>query len=339
MNTENYNYDLPEDLIAQTPLKNRSESKMIIMDKKTGEITHSFFKNIINYLEEGDTIVLNDSKVLPGRLIGVKEETNAKIEILLLKDLNDNIWECLVKPVKRIKVGTIIRFSNKLSCECINILNDGIINIKFIYTGILLEIFDELGEMPLPPYIHKKLKNKDRYQTVYAKTLGSAAAPTAGLHFTNEILNSIKDKKINIVYITLHVGLGTFRPVVVDNIKNHVMHSEYYEISEEAAKVLNNTKRNNKKILAIGTTTVRVLETNIKNNVFSEQKGYTNIFIYPGYKFSSINMLLTNFHLPKSTLIMLVSAFSKKEYILNAYKEAIEKEYRFFSFGDCMLIK
>lgn len=339
MNTEDYNYDLPENLIAQTPLKNRSESKMMIMNKKTGEITHSFFKNIINYLDEGDTIVLNDSKVLPGRLIGVKEETNAKIEILLLKDLNNNIWECLVKPVKRIKVGTIIKFSNKLSCECINILNDGIINIKFIYKGILLEIFDELGEMPLPPYIHKKLKDKNRYQTVYAKNLGSAAAPTAGLHFTNEILKSIKDKKINIVYITLHVGLGTFKPVVVDNIENHIMHSEYYEISKETAKVLNNTKINNKKILAIGTTTVRVLETNIKNNVFTEQKGYTNIFIYPGYKFSSIDMLLTNFHLPKSTLIMLVSAFSKKEYILNAYKEAIKKEYRFFSFGDCMLIK
>ena len=339
MNTEDFNYNLPEDLIAQTPLENRSESKMMILDKKTGDITHSFFKNIINYLEEGDTIVLNDSKVLPGRLIGVKEETNAKIEILLLKDLSNNIWECLVKPVKRIKEGTIIKFSDKLSCECIKIYDEGVINIRFIYSGILLEIFNELGEMPLPPYIHKKLKDKDRYQTVYAKNLGSAAAPTAGLHFTKEILNDIKNKNINIVYITLHVGLGTFRPVVVDSIKNHVMHSEYYEISKEAADILNNTKKNNKKILAIGTTTVRVLETNIKNNIFSEQKGYTNIFIYPGYKFTSIDMLLTNFHLPKSTLIMLVSAFASKEYILNAYKKAIDNNYRFFSFGDCMLIK
>ncbi|HOZ54227.1 MAG TPA: tRNA preQ1(34) S-adenosylmethionine ribosyltransferase-isomerase QueA, partial [Bacilli bacterium] len=307
--------------------------------KKTGYISHIFFKDIANYIEKGDTIVLNDSKVLPGRLLGIKEGTNAKIEILLLKDLGDNVWECLSKPVKRLKVGTIVNFSDKLSCKCINIFSEGIVHIKFIYSGIFMEILDELGEMPLPPYIHKKLKEKDRYQTVYAKNLGSAAAPTAGLHFTTEILNILKEKGINIIYITLHVGLGTFRPVTVDNIKNHVMHSEYYEISSEAAEVLNSTKSSNKKILAIGTTTVRVLETNISNNVFSKQTGFTDIFIYPGYKFKAIDMLLTNFHLPKSTLLMLVSAFASKENILNAYKEAIDNEYRFFSFGDCMLIK
>ncbi len=339
MNTDEFNYALPEHLIAQTPLKNRSSSRMLILDKETGEIAHGFFKNIIDYLEEDDTIVLNDSKVLPGRLLGIKAETNASIEILLLKDLGSNIWECLAKPVKRLKIGTIVKFSDKLSCECINIYDEGIVQVRFIYNGILMEIFDELGEMPLPPYIHEKLNEKDRYQTIYAKNIGSAAAPTAGLHFTDEILNMIKAKNINIVYVTLHVGLGTFRPVTVSNIKNHVMHSEYYEISEETAKVLNITKQNNKKILAIGTTTVRVLETNIKNNIFSKQTGFTDIFIYPGYKFKGIDMLLTNFHLPKSTLLMLVSAFANKNYILRSYKEAIDNEYRFFSFGDCMLIK
>ncbi len=339
MKTADFDYNLPENLIAQSPLKERSNSKMMILNKETGEVTHSFFKNMINYLEKGDTIVLNDSKVLPGRLLGRKKDTNANIEILLLKDLGNNIWEALAKPVKRLKIGTIVEFSKELSCKCINIFDEGIVQVEFIYEGILLEIFDRLGEMPLPPYIHKKLKDKERYQTVYAKNIGSAAAPTAGFHFTKEVLNSIREKGVNIEYITLHVGLGTFRPVNAIDIKDHKMHSEYYEITKEVAHILNNTKKNNKKILAVGTTTVRVLETNISNGVFKAQKGFTNIFIYPGYKFTSIDMLLTNFHLPKSTLIMLVSAFANKNSVLNAYKLAVENKYRFFSFGDCMLIK
>ena len=341
MLVEDFDYELDESLIAQTPLKNRSSSKLLVLDKKTGEIEHKKFTDIINYLNIGDTLVLNNTKVIPARLIGEKESTKATIELLLLKDLGENIWECLTKPARRIKIGDIISFGNGLlKAECIDTFDEGIKRFKLIYNGILIEILDELGTMPLPPYIHEKLKDKDRYQTVYAKELGSAAAPTAGLHFTNELLDKIKDKGINICYVTLHVGLGTFRPVKVDKIEDHKMHSEYYEMSKETADILNETRKNNKKIIAVGTTSVRTLETIMtKNNKFVESFGETDIFIYPGYKFKGVDEIITNFHLPKSTLIMLVSAFAGKEYIMNAYKEATNLKYRFFSFGDAMFIK
>ena len=341
MLVEDFDYELDESLIAQTPLKNRSSSKLLVLDKKTGEIEHKKFTDIINYLNIGDTLVLNNTKVIPARLIGEKESTKATIELLLLKDLGENTWECLTKPARRIKIGDIISFGNGLlKAECIDTFDEGIKRFKLIYNGILNEILDELGTMPLPPYIHEKLKDKDRYQTVYAKELGSAAAPTAGLHFTNELLDKIKDKGINICYVTLHVGLGTFRPVKVDKIEDHKMHSEYYEMSKETADILNETRKNNKKIIAVGTTSVRTLETIMtKHNKFVEAFGETDIFIYPGYKFKGVDEIITNFHLPKSTLIMLVSAFAGKEYIMNAYKEATKLKYRFFSFGDAMFIK
>ena len=340
MKTEDFDYDLPEELIAQTPLKNRDESKLLILDKNTGEITHSHFKNIIDVLEPGDVLVLNDTKVMPARLYGVKTDTNAVIEVLMLKEQGENIWTCLTRPAKRVKVGTIIKFSDKLSAECLSIGEEGIRELKFIYHGVFYEILDELGEMPLPPYIHEKLEDKDRYQTVYAKNIGSAAAPTAGLHFTKELLNKIKDKGINIAYITLHVGLGTFRPVNVEDVTKHKMHSEYYMMSKETAELLKNTKKNNKRIISVGTTSTRTLET-IMNlyGEFKECSGWTDIFIYPGYKFKAIDALITNFHLPKSTLVMLVSALAGKENIMKAYHSAIENEYRFFSFGDSMFIK
>lgn len=337
MKTKDFNYDLPENLVAQTPLLNREDSKMMIINKKSDIIKDDFFKSFIEYIETGDTVVFNDTKVLYARLIGIKEQTKATIELLLLKQLHSDNWECLVKPLKRIKIGTIIKFSNDLSCICTNILQDGIINVEFLYKGILLEIFEKLGKVPLPPYIHKELKEKSRYQTIYAKNIGSSAAPTAGLHFTNDIIKKLKDKKVNVVFVTLHVGLGTFRPVVVDDVSQHKMHSEYFEISSKTAQVLNETKANNKKIIAIGTTTLRVLETNY-NNGFIKDSGFTSIFIYPGYKFKAIDGLLTNFHLPKSTLLMLVSALAGKDIIFKAYKRAVMLEYRFFSFGDCMLI-
>ena len=340
MKTEDFNFELPEHLIAQTPLKNRDESKLLILDKKTGNIEHKHFSNIIEYLEEGDALVLNDTKVIPARLYGVKEQTNAVIEILMLKEKEENTWECLVKPAKRVKIGTIVNFSDKLKAECISIGEEGIRTFKLIYEGILYEILDELGEMPLPPYIHEKLEDKGRYQTVYAKNIGSAAAPTAGLHFTEELLNKIKEKNIKIVYVTLHVGLGTFRPVNVDDINNHKMHSEFYIMTKESADILNEVKKNNHKIISVGTTSTRTLET-IMNlyGTFKECSGWTDIFIYPGYKFKAIDNLITNFHLPKSTLVMLVSALAGRENILNAYNEAIKNEYRFFSFGDSMFIK
>ena len=341
MLVEDFDYELDESLIAQTPLKNRSSSKLLVLDKKTGEIEHKKFTDIINYLNIGDTLVLNNTKVIPARLIGEKESTKATIELLLLKDLGENIWECLTKPARRIKIGDIISFGNGLlKAECIDTFDEGIKRFKLIYNGILNEILDELGTMPLPPYIHEKLKDKDRYQTVYAKELGSAAAPTAGLHFTNELLEKIREKGINICYVTLHVGLGTFRPVSVEDVKNHKMHSEFYSMSKEVADTLNEAKRNNKRIISVGTTTTRTLET-IMNlyGEFKECSGWTDIFIYPGYEFKAINALITNFHLPKSTLVMLVSALAGKDNILNAYKEAVKKEYRFFSFGDSMFIK
>lgn len=340
MKTEDFNFELPEHLIAQTPLKKRDESKLLVLDKETGNIEHKHFSDIIDYLEEGDALVLNDTKVIPARLYGIKEETDAVIEILMLKETSNNTWECLVKPAKRVKLGTIVNFSDKLKAECIGIGDEGIRTFKLIYEGILYEILDELGEMPLPPYIHEKLADKDRYQTVYAKNIGSAAAPTAGLHFTEELLKKIKEKNIKIVYVTLHVGLGTFRPVNVEDINNHKMHSEFYIMSKESADVLNEVKISNHKIISVGTTSTRTLET-IMNlyGEFKECSGWTDIFIYPGYKFKAIDNLITNFHLPKSTLVMLVSALAGRENILNAYNEAIKEEYRFFSFGDSMFIK
>ena len=341
MKTDDFDFYLPEELIAQTPLEKRDSSRLLVLDKKTGEINHRHFTDIIDYMEEGDTLVLNDTKVMPARLYGVKEETLAVVEVLLLKDEGDNVWECLTKPAKRIKEGTIVSFGDgKLKAECIEVLDEGIRRFKLDYKGILYEILDELGEMPLPPYIHEKLKDKDRYQTVYAKNIGSAAAPTAGLHFTNDLLEKVKSKGVNIAYITLHVGLGTFRPVNVEDVTKHKMHSEYYVMSEEVASLLNKTRKEGHKIIAVGTTSTRTLETIASlYGEFKACSGWTDIFIYPGYKFKGIDYLITNFHLPKSTLVMLVSALAGKENIMKAYAEAVKERYRFFSFGDSMLIK
>ncbi len=340
MNINDYDYELDEHFIAQKPIENRCESKLMIMNKNTGEIEHTRFYNIKNYLNKGDVLVLNNTKVLPARIMGKKKDTGANIEILLLKNINDDIWECLARPGKRLHVGTEIVFNEKLMCTIINKLEDGIVRVEFKYQGIFLELIEEIGLMPLPPYIHESLKDKDRYQTVYAKYLGSAAAPTAGLHFTKELLKEIEDMGVTICYVTLHVGLGTFRPVEVTNIKEHHMHSEYYEMTSDVADTLNKAKKEGRKIYAVGTTSTRVLETVMtKYNVFKECSGNTDIFIYPGYEFKAIDGLITNFHLPKSTLLMLVSALSKREYILNAYEIAKENNYRFFSFGDAMFIK
>ena len=341
MNIEEYNYDLPEKFIAQTPLSNRSDSKLLLLNKDNGNIKEEVFKNIINYLNKGDVLVLNDTKVIPARLIGEKEDTKAVIELLLLKDIEGNTWECLARPGKRLHVGTIITFGNGLlKAEVIEKLDEGIVHVKLIYEGILMEILEKLGTMPLPPYIHEKLSDQSRYQTVYAKNLGSAAAPTAGLHFTKELLEEIKNKGIEILYVTLHVGLGTFRPVEVTDITKHNMHSEYYIMTKDVADALNKAKSEERNIYAVGTTSTRVLETVAsKYNEFRECSGDTNIFIYPGYTFKAIDGLITNFHLPKSTLLVLVSALSKKEYILNAYEYAKKNNFRFFSFGDAMFIK
>ncbi len=341
MNIEEYNYDLPEKFIAQVPLKNRSDSKLLLLDKENGNIKEEIFKNIVNYLEKGDVLVLNDTKVIPARIIGEKIDTKAVIELLLLKDVEGDIWECLARPGKRLHIGTIITFGNDLlKAEVIEKLDEGIVHVKLIYDGILMEILDKLGTMPLPPYIHEKLSDQSRYQTVYAKNLGSAAAPTAGLHFTKELLEEIKNKGIEILYVTLHVGLGTFRPVEVTDITKHNMHSEYYIMTKDVANKLNKAKSEGRNIYAVGTTSTRVLETVAsKYGEFKECSGDTNIFIYPGYTFKAIDGLITNFHLPKSTLLMLVSALSKKEYILNAYEYAKMNNFRFFSFGDAMFIK
>lgn len=341
MNIEEYNYDLPEKFIAQVPLKNRSDSKLLLLDKENGNIKEEIFKNIVNYLKKGDVLVLNDTKVIPARIIGEKIDTKAVIELLLLKDVEEDIWECLARPGKRLHVGTIITFGNDLlKAEVIEKLDEGIVHVKLIYDGILMEILDKLGTMPLPPYIHEKLSDQSRYQTVYAKNLGSAAAPTAGLHFTKELLEEIKNKGIEILYVTLHVGLGTFRPVEVTDITKHNMHSEYYIMTKDVANKLNKAKSEGRNIYAVGTTSTRVLETVAsKYGEFKECSGDTNIFIYPGYTFKAIDGLITNFHLPKSTLLMLVSALSKKEYILNAYEYAKMNNFRFFSFGDAMFIK
>ena len=341
MKVEDFNFDLPEELIAQTPLDKRDESRMLVLDKKTGNIEHKKFLNLIDYLDNNDVLVLNDTKVMPARLYGTKEETNALIEVLMLKDHGNNTWECLTKPAKRVKIGTTISFGEGLlKAKCIEIKDEGIRIFKLEYEGILYEILDKLGEMPLPPYIHEKLNDKDRYQTVYAKNIGSAAAPTAGLHFTNELLEKLKNKGVTILYVTLHVGLGTFRPVSVEDVDKHVMHSEFYQMSKEVADTLNKAKKDGKRIISVGTTSTRTLETIMAlYGEFKECSGWTNIFIYPGYEFKAIDSLITNFHLPKSTLVMLVSALAGRENIMNAYNEAIKEKYRFFSFGDSMFIK
>lgn len=341
MKLDEFDFELPKELIAQTPLSERDHSRLLVLNKANGDISHRHFQDIIDYLNPGDTLVLNDTKVLPARLIGVKEETNAVIEILLLKETGENTWEALTKPAKRVKVGTILSFGEgKLKAKCVAEKEEGIRLFQFLYEGIFLEILEELGTMPLPPYIHEQLKDQDRYQTVYAKNLGSAAAPTAGLHFTKELLAKIAAKKVNIAYITLHVGLGTFRPVNVEKIEEHHMHSEFYRMTGEVAQLLTDTRASGHRIIAVGTTSVRTLETIMnKYGEFQECSGWTDIFIYPGYQFHGVDALITNFHLPKSTLIMLVSAFAGKEKIMTAYKEAVTQKYRFFSFGDSMFIQ
>ncbi len=341
MKTDDFDYELPESLIAQIPLKQRDYSKMMVLDKKSGEILHKYFYNILDELKSGDVLVLNNTQVIPARLYGVKEETKAMVELLLLKEKENDTWECLAKPAKRIKVGTELSFGNGiLKAVCTKIGEEGIRIFKLQYEGILYELLDSLGEMPLPPYIHEKLENKDRYQTVYAKNAGSAAAPTAGLHFTKELLDKLYEKGVQIQYVTLHVGLGTFRPVTVEDVTTHKMHSEFYQMDADVAKVLNQAKQEGRRIIAVGTTTTRVLETIIKSyHTFQACSGWTDIFIYPGYSFEAIDALITNFHLPKSTLLMLVSAFAGKEHIMHAYHEAVAQKYRFFSFGDSMFIK
>lgn len=340
MRTDDFDFDLPEELIAQHPIVKRDQSKMMVVDRENGDICHRRFCDIIDYLNKGDVLVLNDTKVIPARLIGEKIDTGAHIELLLLKNIKKDIWECLVKPAKRVKVGTIISFGNDLlKAKCVEIGDEGIRILEFIYEGLFYEILDKLGTMPLPPYIREKLNDKNRYQTVYAKNIGSAAAPTAGLHFTEELLKSIKNKGVEICYVTLHVGLGTFRPVNVTDVTKHKMHSEYYTMSSKTADTLNKAKLENRKIIAVGTTSTRTLETIVtKYKKFKECSGWTDIFIYPGYDFKAIDSLITNFHLPKSTLIMLVSAFCSKDIIMKAYNEGIKNKYRFFSFGDSMFI-
>ncbi len=338
-NIETYDYDLDESLIAQTPLKMRDHSKLLVVNKKDGSFKDDVFYNIIDYLESGDILVLNNTKVLPSRIYGIKKETNAKIEVLLLKEIESDEWETLVRPQKRVKKGTVISFDTDFECIVTDVLNDGITHVKFNYKGIFLEHLNKVGAMPLPPYIHEKLKDNDSYQTVYAKNLGSAAAPTAGLHFTKELLKKIREKNVDILYVTLNVGLGTFRPVTEDDITHHDMHSEKYEITEEVANKLNKAKKEKRRIICVGTTSLRTLEANYqKYNSFKSTCEETDIFIYPPHEFKSCDALITNFHLPKSTLVMLVSAFSSVDIIMNAYKHAIENKYRFFSFGDAMFL-
>ena len=341
MKVSDFYFELPEELIAQYPLEKRDSSRLMVLDKKTGEIEHRKFHDILEYLNEGDTLVLNNTRVLPARLIGEKEETGGKIEFLLLKRIEGDKWECLAKPGRKAKVGTVFTFGEgKLKAIVREIGEEGNRIIEFKYDGIFEQVLDQLGQMPLPPYIHEKLEDKERYQTVYSKEKGSAAAPTAGLHFTEELLKEIKDKGVNIAYLTLHVGLGTFRPVKVDDVNNHVMHSEYYHLDKENAELINKTKEAGKRVIAVGTTSSRTLETiGDENGRVREQSGWTDIFIYPGYKFKIVDNLITNFHLPESTLIMLVSALAGQDNIMNAYNTAVKEKYRFFSFGDSMFIK
>jgi S-adenosylmethionine:tRNA ribosyltransferase-isomerase len=341
MNIEDFDYHLPEELIAQTPLKDRTASRLMVIDKEKKEFAHKHFSDVKQYLQPGDTLVLNDTRVLPARLYGIKKDTGAKIEVLLLRQEENDTWEVLTKPAKKVKVGTELVFGDgKLTAVCKGFKDHGGRILEFSYEGIFYEVLDQLGEMPLPPYIKEQLSEKERYQTVYAKEEGSAAAPTAGLHFTNDLLAEIKSMGVNIAFITLHVGLGTFRPVSVDTIEDHEMHSEFYQMTKETAELLNQTKASGGRIISVGTTSTRTLETIARDNqgAFNESSGWTNIFIYPPYEFKAIDGLITNFHLPKSTLIMLVSALVDRETILEAYKEAVNKKYRFFSFGDAMLI-
>ena len=341
MKTSDFYYDLPEELIAQDPLTDRSSSRLMVLDKETGEVSHHVFTDIIDYLNPGDCLVINNTKVIPARLIGEREGTGARIELLLLKRTGTDTWETLVKPGKKAKPGTRIIFGGGLlTAEIIEVIEEGNRIVKFYFDGIFEEILDKLGEMPLPPYITHKLEDKDRYQTVYAKFEGSAAAPTAGLHFTKELLKKIEDKGINIASVTLHVGLGTFRPVKVDDVTNHHMHVEEYQVTEEAAKLINDTKKNGGRVICVGTTSCRTIESAAdENGIVHAGHDNTGIFIYPGYKFKVLDNLITNFHLPESTLVMLVSALAGKDNVLNAYKIAVEERYRFFSFGDAMFIK
>ena len=340
MQLKDFYYDLPQELIAQDPLLDRSSSRLMHVDRNTGEVSHGIFKDIREFLKPGDCLVINDTKVLPARLYGSREETNAKIEVLLLKRHEENLWETLVKPGKKCKIGTKIVFGEGILTGTVEgIVEEGNRLIRFEYDGIWEEILDQLGEMPLPPYITHQLKDKNRYQTVYAKNEGSAAAPTAGLHFTTDLLKEIEDMGVKIAYVTLHVGLGTFRPVKVDNILEHHMHSEFYMIDEENANKINNTKSQGGRVISVGTTSCRTLESATdENGVIAASSGWTDIFIYPGYKFKMIDGLVTNFHLPESTLLMLVSAFAGKDNVMAAYEEAVKEKYRFFSFGDAMIL-
>ena len=340
MKTSDFYYDLPQELIAQDPLEDRSSSRLMHLSLKDGSIEHRHFTDVLDYMEEGDCLVINDTKVIPARLYGHKEETGALIEILLLKRRENDIWECLVKPGKKARPGAKITFGNGiLKGKIIDVVDEGNRLIQFHYEGIFEEILDQLGEMPLPPYITHKLKDKNRYQTVYAKNEGSAAAPTAGLHFTKELLEKVKEKGVNIAHVTLHVGLGTFRPVKVDDVESHHMHSEFYIVEEDQAKLINDTKKAGKRVIAVGTTSCRTLESATgEDGILKAGSGWTEIFIYPGYHFKMIDALITNFHLPESTLVMLVSALVGKENIMHAYEVAVQEKYRFFSFGDAMII-
>ena len=341
MDVKDFYYDLPQELIAQDPLEDRSSSRLLVLDKKTGEMQHKVFKDIVNYLHPGDCLVINDTKVIPARLIGSKEGTDAHIEILLLKRRENDIWETLVKPGKKAKPGTVINFGDGLlKGTVIDVVEEGNRLIQFSYEGIFEEILDQLGQMPLPPYITHRLKDKNRYQTVYAKHEGSAAAPTAGLHFTKELLAQIQEMGVKIAHVTLHVGLGTFRPVKVSNVLDHQMHSEFYRIEEDAANMINETKKNGGRIICVGTTSCRTIESAAaEDGTIRACSGWTDIFIYPGYQFKILDCLITNFHLPESTLVMLVSALAGREHVLTAYEEAIRQRYRFFSFGDAMFIQ
>lgn len=341
MNVKDYDYDLPEELIAQDPLEDRSGSRLMVLDRQTGDVEHRHFTDILEYLHPGDCLVINNTKVIPARLFGVKEDTQAKIEVLLLKRKENDIWETLVKPGKKAKPGTKLVFGDGLlTAEVVDVVEEGNRLIQFHYDGIFEEILDQLGQMPLPPYITHQLKDKNRYQTVYAKYDGSAAAPTAGLHFTKELLQKVKDMGVDIAEVTLHVGLGTFRPVKVENVLDHHMHSEFYMVSQEAADKINRAKESGHRVIAVGTTSTRTLEAAAdENGRLHETSGWTEIFIYPGYQFKVIDALITNFHLPQSTLVMLVSALAGREHVLHAYETAVKERYRFFSFGDAMLIQ
>lgn len=341
MKTSDFYFDLPEELIAQDPLEDRSSSRLLTLDKETGEVEHHIFKEIVDYLNPGDCLVLNNTRVIPARLLGVKEDTGAGVEIFLLKRISDTVWETLVRPGKKLRPGARVVFGDGLlKCEIEEVVEEGNRLVRFEYDGIFEEILDKLGEMPLPPYITHKLKDRDRYQTVYAKYDGSAAAPTAGLHFTKELLEEVEKKGVNIAYVTLHVGLGTFRPVKVDNVLEHHMHSESYQVTKEAADLINAAKESGHRVICVGTTSCRTIESAAdENGRLKACEGNTEIFIYPGYKFKVLDALITNFHLPESTLVMLVSALAGKEHVLSAYEEAIKERYRFFSFGDAMFIR